>query len=64
MDSSDGLQIVKAHVPQKELYQYSSVLRSLTGGRGIHKEEFSHYEEIPRDLEQRVIAEGKKPTEG
>ena len=64
MDSSDGLQIVKAHVPQKELYQYSSVLRSLTGGRGIHKEEFSHYEEMPRDLEQRVIAEGKKPSEG
>ncbi len=64
MDSSDGLQIVKAHVPQMELYQYSSVLRSLTAGRGIHKEEFSHYEEMPRDLEQRVIAEGKKPTEG
>ena len=63
MDSSDGLQIVKAHVPQMELYQYSSVLRSLTGGRGIHKEEFSHYEEMPRELEQRVIAEGKKPTE-
>ncbi len=64
MDSSDGLQIVKAHVPQKELYQYSSVLRSLTGGRGIHKEEFSHYEEMPREEEQRVIAQGKKPTEG
>src|SRR5438445_5159659 len=64
MDSSDGLQIVKAHVPQMELYQYSSVLRSLTAGRGIHKEEFSHYEEMPRELEQQVIAEGKKPTEG
>ncbi len=64
MDSSDGLQIVKAHVPQMELYQYSSVLRSLTAGRGIHKEEFSHYEEMPRDLEQRVIAEGKKPSAG
>jgi elongation factor G len=48
-------------VPQKELYQYSTVLRSLTGGRGIHTEEFSHYEEMPREMEQKVIAESKKP---
>ncbi len=51
MDSEGGLQIVKAQVPQKELYHYSSVLRSLTGGRGIHTEDFSHYEEMPRELE-------------
>src|SRR5262249_17161550 len=53
-------QIVKATVPQMELYRYSSVLRSLTGGRGIHTEEFSHYEEMPRELEQKVIEEAKK----
>jgi len=61
MDSADGFQVVKAQVPQKELYQYSTVLRSLTGGRGIHSEEFSHYEEMPREMEQKVIAESKKP---
>ena len=33
--------------------------RSLTGGRGVHSEDFSHYEEMPRDLEQKVIAEAK-----
>ncbi len=57
MEGSDGFQIVKAQVPQKELYHYSSQLRSLTGGRGVHAESLSHYEEMPRELEQRVIAE-------
>jgi elongation factor G len=41
---------------------YATVLRSLTGGRGIHTEEFSHYEEMPREMEQKVIAEAKKPA--
>lgn len=63
MDSVDDLQVVKAKVPAMELYRYSSVLRSLTGGRGIHTEEFSHYEEMPKELEQRVIAESKKAKE-
>jgi len=62
MDSADGYQIVKAQVPQKELYMYATVLRSLTGGRGIHTEEFSHYEEMPREMEQKVVAEAKKPA--
>jgi elongation factor G len=60
MDSADGMQVVKAQVPQKELYRYASVLRSLTGGRGLHTEEFSHYEEMPRELEQKVIEASKK----
>ena len=60
MDSADGFQIVKAQVPQKELYQYSTVLRSLTGGRGLHTEDFTHYEEMPREMEAKVIAESKK----
>jgi elongation factor G len=63
MDSEGGFQIVKATVPQKELYQYGTVLRSLTGGRGVHKEDFSHYEEMPREMEEKVIAEAKKAKE-
>ncbi|MBI1177421.1 elongation factor G [bacterium] len=57
MEGSDGFQVIKAQVPQKELYHYSSQLRSLTAGRGAHTESFSHYEEMPRELEQRVIAD-------
>ena len=52
--------MIKAHVPAKELYRYSSTLRSLTGGRGCITEEFSHYEEMPREAEQRVVEESKK----
>jgi elongation factor G len=57
LEGNNGFQIIKAQVPQKELYHYSSQLRSLTAGRGVHAESFSHYEEMPRELEQRVIAE-------
>jgi elongation factor G len=60
MDMEGTFQIIKAHVPAKELYRYSSTLRSLTGGRGVHGESFSHYEEMPREAEAKVIEESKK----
>jgi len=63
MDSKDGFQIVKAQVPQMEIYRYSTTLRSLTGGRGIHSEEFSHYEQMQRDLERKVIERSKRGKE-
>ena len=63
MDSIGEYQIVKAQVPAVELYHYSTSLRSLTGGRGLHTEKFSHYEEMAREQEQRVIAESKKAKE-
>lgn len=55
IDSEGQFQVVHAHIPAKELYRYSSTIRSLTSGRGVHSEEFSHYEEMPRELEQKVI---------
>jgi elongation factor G len=60
MDVDGSFQVIKAHVPARELYRYSSTLRSLTGGRGVHTEDFSHYEEMPRDMEQKVVEESKK----
>ncbi|MGA3265836.1 MAG: elongation factor G [Verrucomicrobiota bacterium] len=60
MDSDGVFQVIKASVPAKELYHYSSTLRSLTGGRGVHTEEFSHYEEMPRETTEKVIEEAKK----
>jgi len=63
MDSSDGYQIVKAQVPQSELYLYSAALRSLTGGRGHHSEDFSHYDHIPAELEGRIVADARKAQE-
>ena len=63
MDAAGGFQVVKAHIPQKELYRYSTTLRSLTEGRGIHTEEFSHYEEMPGDLQKKVIDAAQKEKE-
>jgi elongation factor G len=60
MDNDGAFQVIKASVPTKELYHYSSTLRSLTGGRGVHTEDFSHYEEMPRDSAEKVIEEAKK----
>ena len=55
MDSDGSFQVIKAQVPQAELYHYATTVRSLTGGRGIHSESFSHYEKMPKEFEQRVI---------
>ncbi len=51
--------IVKAIVPLKELQSYSADINSMTGGRGSFEIEFSHYEEVPPDLSQKVIEAGK-----
>ncbi len=55
MDADEKFQVIKAQVPQAELYHYATTVRSLTGGRGIHAESFSHYEKMPKDQEKRVI---------
>jgi elongation factor G len=47
--------IVKATVPLKELQTYSADINSMTGGRGSFEIEFSHYEEVPPDISQRII---------
>ena len=63
MDSDGRFQIIKALVPLAELYKYSSHLRSLTQGRGVHKRRFDHYEEMPKEIEQKVIEDYKKSKE-
>ena len=63
MDTDGHFQIIKALVPLAELYKYSSNLRSITQGRGVHKRKFDHYEEIPREVEQKIISEYNKARE-
>ena len=60
IEAEGAFQVIKASVPAKELYHYSSTLRSLTGGSGVHSEEFSHYEEMPPDAAEKVITESAK----
>ena len=63
MDSDGSFQVIKAQVPQAELYHYATTVRSLTGGRGIHMESISHYEKMPKDFEKKVISATKKDEE-
>ena len=59
MDPDGRNQIIRAAVPQSELYQYSVDLRSMTQGQGIYSLDFSHYEEVPHEQTQKVIEEAK-----
>lgn len=63
MDPDGPNQKIRAQVPQAELYQYSVDLRSMTQGQGIYTVEFSHYEDVPRDTAEKIIAEAKAAAE-
>ena len=63
MDSDGRFQKIKANVPLAQLYKYSSNLRSLTQGRGNHKRKFAYYEEVPKEVEQKIIDEYTKSRE-
>ena len=56
-------QAIKAQAPMSEVLQYASDLRSMTGGRGDFTMEFSHYEEVPPHLAEKIIVEAKKAAE-
>jgi elongation factor G len=64
METEGRFEVVVAQVPQAELYQYSSQLRAITAGRGRHKEKFERYEDVPREMEARIISQhGRKVEE-
>ncbi len=60
MDSAGHYQIIRAQVPQAELHKYATVLRSKTGGRGVFSASMSHYEEVPREQVEKIIAASDK----
>ncbi len=63
MDPDGRNQIVRAAVPQAELYQYAVDLRSMTQGQGVYSLEFARYEEVPHDTAQKVIEAAKREAE-
>ncbi len=63
MDAKGPFQIIRAKVPLSELYNYATRLRSITQGRGIFKRSFANYEEVPGDVQQRIIEEFKAAKE-
>jgi elongation factor G len=60
MDMKRDIQIIKAQVPMAEMVSYAPVLTSVTGGRGSYHMEFSHYDEVPAHIGQKVIEEANK----
>ncbi len=63
MDSKGRRQVVRAMVPQAELYKYSAALRSLTHGKATHTRQLAAYEPVPDHLQAKVIAEAGKEAE-
>lgn len=63
MDAEGSFQLIKAKVPLSELYRYSTSLRSMTQGRGLHRRKFSHYEEVPKDITEKIIAQVEEEKE-
>jgi len=57
MDVKGKQQVVKAQVPQAEMFTYANDLRSHTGGRGSYTMRYSHYEEIPHKVASSIISQ-------
>ena len=63
MDSAGKYQVINAQVPLAEFQTYAPDLRSMTGGRGIFTMEFSHYDEVPAQISEKIVEEIKKARE-
>src|SRR5882724_7338057 len=59
MDARGHNQIIKARVPMSEMLNYQPTLNSITGGRGSYTMEFDHFDEVPAQIAQKVIAEAQ-----
>jgi len=57
MDTQGKYQVIMAQAPMAEVLQYALDLNAMTGGRGTFRMEHSHYEEVPAQLAEKVIAE-------
>ncbi|PZC47813.1 MAG: elongation factor G [Chloroflexi bacterium] len=63
MFPGDGLTEIEATVPQSEMRRYAAELRALTQGRGYFTVEFSSYQPVPEQAQQRIVEEAKKEHE-
>ena len=57
MNPEDGTNVIEAQVPLAEVQRYAIDLKSITQGRGSFTVEFSHYQDVPANITQKVIAE-------
>ena len=59
IDTKGKFQVINAYVPEKEMFKYSSRLRSLTQGTGTYSAEFAFYERLPEELSKEIIEQSK-----
>ncbi len=64
MDSDGHFQIINAEVPLANLHDYSTALKSMTSGRGMFTQDFSHYEDMPHNEAKKVITEYESSRSG
>jgi elongation factor G len=60
LETEGNTQIIRATVPEADMYMYSNNLRSMTQGRGYFTMKFDHYQEVPREVTNKIIEESKK----
>ena len=63
MDSEGKYQVIKANVPMSEFLSYAPDLTSMTGGRGVYSMVFSHYDEVPALISEKLLVELNKDKE-
>lgn len=61
-DQRGSTSVIKAQVPMAEMLDYASVLTSLTGGKGAFHMAFSHYEEVPAQLRDKIVEEARSAS--
>ena len=59
MEARSGAQVITAYVPLSEMFGYATDLRSKTQGRGNYSMEVDHYEEVPKNIAEAIIAKNK-----
>ncbi|GAB4276775.1 MAG: elongation factor G [Deferrisomatales bacterium] len=64
VDPEGGVQVIRAHVPLAEMLEYAPDLRSMTSGRGTFTMTFDHYDEVPAQLADKLVAEAQAEQSG
>ncbi|WP_415964342.1 elongation factor G, partial [Acidaminococcus fermentans] len=59
MEARSGAQVITAYVPLSEMFGYATDLRSKTQGRGNYSMEVDHYEEVPKNIAEAIVAKNK-----
>jgi elongation factor G len=63
MEAQGDFQVIKAEVPMSEMLTYDSTLKSITSDRGSHHMDFHHYEPVPAQIQQQLVADAAKAKE-